>query len=91
MNINAIGNLPVISNPEGLLTCLLLLCSIFTVHSVVHVVAPQPCQLSLPCDHENWGLSCRGVEVQLQLTLCFGDRMLLLAAHIQIDTLFFLH
>jgi hypothetical protein len=35
-----------------------------------------------------------GVEVQLQSTLCVGDLLLLLlllVAHIQIDTLFFLH
>jgi hypothetical protein len=36
-----------------------------------------------------------GVEVQLQLILCVGDLLLLLllqlVAHIQIDTLFFLH
>lgn len=55
------------------------------------MVATQSCQLSLPCDHENWGLSCAGVEVQLQSTLCVGDLqlLLLLVAHIEIDTLFF--
>jgi len=77
-NINATGNSPVISNQEDLLTCLLLLCSIFTVHSVVHVVATQSCQLSLPCDHENWGLLCTGVEEQLQPILCVGHLLLLL-------------